>query len=124
MNMRSLIVTATLGAVLGAATAAPAFTQLIEQPGRMARMLPIRNVRQHDGFVTGEIVNATDGPVRDVELAIDYAWLWSRELRPGADDPSRVEYVTLAREIPPGGHSEFALIPTTDLPVRPDGYFV
>jgi hypothetical protein len=110
--MIAAAVSATLGAV---APVLAASNEIVEPARRMERMLPIRDVRLEHGVVTGEVVNATSPPMRDVRLDIEYQWRWTHEFRPGTDRFSRLEHLTVPGEIPPGGRREFAFRPDQPL---------
>lgn len=76
-----------------------------------------------DGTVEGVVMNQSRRTIRDVELMINYQWLWNDEFRPGAVSPGRTERLTLGDPIPPGGNAPFVYRPQSPLPIRSDGRF-
>lgn len=87
------------------------------------KMILVRNVTVKDGAVSGELVNQSSRPLRDVQLQIRYSWRWNNELKPGNDDFGTTVYHTVNEEIPPGKSAQFNYKPSSPLPSRPDGYF-
>jgi hypothetical protein len=83
----------------------------------------VRNVRVHDGLVSGTVVNRSGKVLRDVKLVIRHLWLWNNEFHPGTDDPSRVDYYTLHNEVPPAGQVDFSYRLSSPLPEGPGGRF-
>jgi hypothetical protein len=83
----------------------------------------VRDVRVHDGLVSGTVVNRSGKTLRDVQLVIRHLWLWNNEFHPGTDDPSRVDYYTVHNEIPPGGQLDFSYRLSSPLPEGPGGRF-
>jgi hypothetical protein len=69
--------------------------------------ITIRNVSVKDGEVSGEVVNSSSRPIRDVQLLIRYTWLWKNEMKPGEDTRSDAVFQTVEGEIPPGGSKPF-----------------
>ncbi len=90
-----------------------------------ASNLPL-DVRAHsasDGSVGGTLFNRSANPIADVQLMVNYAWLWKNETHPGDVSPSRSEYFRVAEQIPPGGSVNFSHRPLVPLPLRSDGHF-
>ena len=90
---------------------------------RLAQAVEVRDVRSHDGTVSGTIVNRSGTTLRDVRLVVRHQWLWNNEFHPGTDDPSRADYYTVPGEIPPGGRVDFTSRPATPLPEARGGRF-
>jgi hypothetical protein len=88
-----------------------------------SRLVGLADVKVNDGTVSGVLVNKSPHPIREVELLIDHAWLWSDERHPGEDNPGRSEYYTVHGEIPPNGSVQFTYHPSPPLPHRTDGHF-
>lgn len=90
---------------------------------KAAEVVVMRNVTVKDGEVSGELVNKSSHPVRDVQLLIRYIWQWKNEFRPGKDELGMAAYYTVDKEISAGGSVPFNYKPASPLPSRPDGFF-
>jgi hypothetical protein len=124
--MRLITITLLIGSVLLAQTkghAAAAAPATLVAPEKAAQVMTLRNVTVKNGEVSGEVVNNSKNPIRDVELQILYSWRWKNEFNPGKDDPGRADYYTIAKEIPPGQAVSFTYKPSPPLPARTDGNF-
>jgi hypothetical protein len=75
------------------------------------------------GVVGGTLVNRSTKPIRDVDLMVNYQWLWRNETHPGDVSPGRTEYFRIAEPIPPQGSVDFTYRPDVPLPARNDGRF-
>ena len=115
--VRALAFAATLLA------AAVALAQLEPASRAPSNMVAVRDVRSHDGVVTGVLINSSDHPVRDVRVLVRQTWQWADERHPGEDSPSTAGYYTLTDEIPGTGKLEFTIRPREPLPHRTDGQF-
>lgn len=89
----------------------------------IARIVLIQHVTVKDHVISGEVVNKSAHLLRDVELLIQYHWIWHDERRPGDDPPGRAVYFTLAKDIEPGTSVPFVYTPDSPLPNRKDGQF-
>ncbi len=90
---------------------------------QVAEVVSVRDVTIKEGEVSGEVVNKSQRLVREVQLQIQYTWLWNNEFHPGQDDPGRTVYYTVEREIQPGQSMRFVYKPSPPLPSRTDGVF-
>ena len=90
---------------------------------RVAEGVALRDVTVDGGVVSGVLTNRSDKVLRDVQLLIQYDWLWKNEFRPGEDNPGRAVYYTVPGEIPPGGQTTFTYRADPPLPARSDGRF-
>jgi len=90
---------------------------------KAAEVVVVRNVTVRDGEVTGELVNRSSRPVRDVQLLIRYIWQWKNEFRPGKDELGLAVYYAVDKEISAGAGVPFNYKPASPLPSRPDGFF-
>jgi hypothetical protein len=88
-----------------------------------AKALTIRNLNATASQVSGEIVNQTPHTIRDVELFVQYHWLWKNEYKPGRESPGRTDLVKIPQEIKPGGSVTFRHMVDPPLPSRQDGSF-
>src|SRR5439155_500144 len=64
---------------------------------RVAESVALRDVRVEGDVVSGVLTNRSDKVLRDVQLLIQYDWLWKNEFRPGEDNPGRAVYHTVPR---------------------------
>jgi hypothetical protein len=112
---------ATLICVLTVWTRADA--QKIESNPESARVT-VRNVTVNNQVVSGEVVNNSPHTVRDIELLLQYHWLWKNEFKPRDDSPGTVVSVPLQKELRSGESTPFTYTPQPSLPARPDGQFM
>jgi hypothetical protein len=123
----ALFVSLLVGLVLSLSAAGPgqgasAVTLLPSE--KAGAIVSVRNVAvKDDGELSGEVVNQSKNPVRDVELQILYSWRWKDEFHPGKDDPGMAVYHGIDKEIPPGQSVRFTYKPPKPLPKRSDGHF-
>jgi hypothetical protein len=124
--MRLITIALLIGSVLLAETkghAATAAPVTLVAPEKAAQVVTLRNVTVKNGEVSGEVVNNSKNPIRDVELQILYSWRWKDEFRPGKDDPGMAVYHVIDKETPPGQSMRFTYKPPKPLPSRNDGHF-
>ncbi|MBI2538920.1 MAG: hypothetical protein HYW04_03870 [Deltaproteobacteria bacterium] len=119
-GMAALVVFASLAVALGSALAA---ADGVLEDGKSAQVVSIVNLKVEGGVVSGELVNRSKWPLREVQLFIRYIWQWKSEFKPGEDVQGRAVYHTVEREIAPGGKVDFTYRPSPPLPSRADGYF-
>jgi hypothetical protein len=90
-----------------------------------AQKVEIRNVQLMENEVSGELMNKSRYPVRNVELLVQYHWLWKNEFKPGVESPGKGVFVNLDREVPPGASVPFKVaLEAPPLPPRTDGRFM
>ena len=89
-----------------------------------ANVVEIRNVVVNKDAISGEIVNKSPYPLRNVELLLQYHWLWANETKPGAISPGRSVYVPVNQEIRPGERATFSYSPDPPLPSSPAGRYM
>ena len=89
-----------------------------------ANVVEIRNVVLNKDAISGEIVNKSPYPLRNVELLLQYHWLWTNETKPGAISPGRSVYVPVNQEIRPSERATFSYTPDPPLPLRADGRYM
>lgn len=95
---------------------------LLEQKDA-AKSVAIRGLRATPTLVSGEIVNQTPHIVRDIELLIQFHWLWKNEFKPGKDLPGRTDILKIDKELKPGEAVSFRYIPDPPLTKRDEGWF-
>jgi hypothetical protein len=108
--------------ICGAQQALAATQPSIISPAQARRDVMVKDVRWHDGMVSGVVVNSSGVPIRDVQLLIDEAFLWKDEWHPGTSNPSRATYYTVHGTIAPGSSLVFSYR-GQPLPHRADGRF-
>ena len=74
--------------------------------------------------ISGVIANKTPHTIKDVQLMIQYHWLWKDERNPGEDSPGRTIIIPLNDQLEPGESHRFSYTPQFSLPSRNDGYFM
>jgi hypothetical protein len=114
-------VIAAFFAVMG--TQPQAATLATQEQAAQAVSVSSVNVNLKDGVVSGELINKSPRPIREVQLLIRYTWLWNNEMRPGQDELSDADFYTVEGEIPPGATRPFNYKRTRPLPSRPDGRY-
>jgi hypothetical protein len=102
---------------------AGANAQTVTAKDDASRIVEIQNLNVTPSRVTGELVNKTPHFVRDIELLVQYHWLWNNEFKPGEESPGRAVFVKLDKEIAPGKSLPFEYTPPFALPPRNDGQF-
>lgn len=118
-------------AVLMAAMAAGAFSfgagaamaQRLASPAEAAKAVAIKDLKAGTSEVSGVIVNNTPHLIREIELLIQYHWLWTNEFKPGLESPGRVVSLKLDKDLLPGESTAFRYVPNPPLPNRQDGRF-
>ena len=115
-----IIVTATFIflSVNGSAGAQTVLTQ--EQAGKA---VTIKDLNATTSSVTGVVVNNTPYLIRDVEVLVEYHWLWANEFKPGPVSPGHSAVIKLDKEIPSGQTGAFRYSPDPPLPIRKDGEY-
>jgi hypothetical protein len=122
MKLTKLFFIAALSAVpLVWSVESPA--QAILDQEQAARTLAIRKLDATASQVSGEVVNMTPHTVREIELWVQYHWLWKNEFKPGSEPPGRTDVVRINQEIAPGRSATFRHTPNPPLPARQDGWF-
>ncbi len=87
------------------------------------QVVTLQNVKVQGNVVSGEIINRSAQPLRDVQLLIRGLWQWKDEFRPGENPPGFAEYYTINKPLAPGGSMRFTYRLASQLPSRPDGDF-
>jgi hypothetical protein len=97
--------------------------QNVATPEAAAQKVEIRNVEVKGNEVSGELVNKSRYRMRNVELLVQYHWLWQNEFKPGGESPGKTIVVNLDKELPPGASMPFKA--TLDAPPpRTDGRYM
>jgi hypothetical protein len=101
-----------------------AHAQTVLTGAEASKVIRFRNLNATPDKVSGEIVNASPHAVRDVQLLVQYHWLWNDERNPGQDSPGKTIRVDLHEELKPGESMPFSYMPSPPLPQRTDGRFM
>jgi hypothetical protein len=88
-----------------------------------AKSVAIKDLKADASEVSGVIVNNTPHTIREIEVLIQYHWLWANEFKPGLDSPGRVASLKLDKDLLPGESTTFRYVPNPPLPNRQDGRF-
>ena len=104
---------------LGSAQAQTALTE-----AEASKVVKIQNLNATPARISGVIANASAHTVKDVQLLIQYHWLWNNEWNPGQNPPGRAVTVNLDKELKPGETMPFSYKPMPPLPERKDGRFI
>lgn len=120
---RLLFITGAALILVAGARPLSAISPMVETDDQAMTSVAVRDIKVEDHGVSGEVVNRSPHPVRDVELLVRYMWRWNDEFNPGREAPGRAVYVKVGKEIRPGKSAPFAYRPSTALPDRTDGHF-
>jgi hypothetical protein len=112
------------GLLIFTPTMQPAGAQTVLSGGEAQQVLRIESLTASPDRVSGVLVNASPHHIKDVQLLIQYHWLWTNERNPGQDSPGRAATVKLDRELMPGETVQFSYTPDPRLPQRGDGHFM
>jgi hypothetical protein len=88
-----------------------------------AKAVAIKDLKANASEVSGVIVNNTLHTIREIEVLIQYHWLWENEFKPGLESPGRVASLKLDKDLLPGASTTFRYVPNPPLPNRQDGRF-
>jgi hypothetical protein len=89
-----------------------------------SRALSFEKLDVNPSKISGVIANKTPHTIKDVQLMIQYHWLWRDEWNPGQDSPGRTVMIELNEQLEPGESHSFSYTPQFSLPSRNDGYFM
>ena len=96
--------------------------QTVLNSAEAGRTVALESVHASPSGVSGVVANRSPHIVRDVEILVQYHWLWENEFKPGQDAPGQTALVRLPDELKPGQSARFhhTLTPATR---REDGRF-
>ena len=111
--------------VFGLALAAGSVNaQTMVDRSEAAKSLQIESLKMNGNEISGLVTNKSPHVMRNIELRMQYHWLWNNEFHPGTDSSGRVVTITLDRELRPGESARFTYRPEPPLPARSDGYYM
>jgi hypothetical protein len=118
---KALAAALACAAILSCASALRAQTLLTSEEA--AKSVALEKIEVTPAGVSGIIVNKTPHIVRNVEVLVQYHWLWENEFKPGTNSPGQTATVRLNQELQPGQSAPFrhALDAGAD---RKDGRFL
>ncbi|HEX6174568.1 MAG TPA: hypothetical protein VF089_11180 [Candidatus Binatia bacterium] len=122
MKLRTLAIFATVALILPPLDWAGAQTVLSSQEA--SRALSFEKLDVNPSKVSGVIANKTPHTIKDVQLMVQYHWLWKDERNPGKDSPGRTVIIPLKEQLEPGESQWFSYTPEFSPPSRNDGYFM
>ena len=77
-----------------------------------------------DGAIEGTLRNNTGRKIGDVEVLVEYAWIWAKNSNVPDTSPGWSTTYTLPVELTPGESVPMNLAPLHPLPDRDDGHFL
>jgi hypothetical protein len=122
MRLLTLAIFATMVFISPGLNSASAETVLSSQEA--TRALSFEKLDVNRSKISGVIANKTPHTIKDVQLMIQYHWLWKDERNPGKDSPGRTVIITLNEQLEPGESRPFSYTRQFSLPSRNDGYFM
>jgi hypothetical protein len=122
MKLRTIIFSSAMVLVLSAV--APIGAQNVLTGQQASRVLSFENLDMNASKISEVITNKTPHTIRDVQLLIQYHWLWQNERNPGHDSPGRSAIIKLDETFAPGQSHRFSFTPQPPLPSRNDGRFM
>ena len=123
MRLLTLAVLAAMVFIPPGLDSASAETVLSSQDA--SRALSFEKLDVNPAKISGMIANKTPHTIKDVQLMIQYHWLWNDERNPGHDSPGRTVIIPLnGPQLEPGESQPFSYTPQFSLTSRDDGYFM
>jgi hypothetical protein len=115
-----------LSSTIFLATAArePVYAETVLTSQQAAKALSLDKLEVSPAKITGRVTNKTPHTIKDVQLMIQYHWLWRNERNPGQDSPGRTVIISLHEQLEPGESHDFNYAPQLPLPSRHDGHFM
>lgn len=101
---------------------APARAETFLPAPEASQIVAVRNVTVQNDVVSGEVINMSARPLREVQLLVRRIWDWENEFQPGNDNPGTAAYYTVGAVILPGKHAPFTYKLTSGTPSRSDGH--
>jgi hypothetical protein len=122
MRRRQSWLLVALAALTVPIDAAAARAQTVSNSAEAARTVAIESLHATSSTVSGVVANRSSHIVRDVEILVQYHWLWENEFKPGQDSLGQTALVRVPDELKPGQSARFqhTVTPATG---REDGRF-
>ena len=84
MRLRNTLAIISIGLSISL-IAATAHGQTVLDSNEAARTVEVRNVNVNENVVTGEVVNRSPHLLQNVELLLQFHWLWKNEMHPARE---------------------------------------
>ncbi len=116
--------------VLAACLAVVAGRGAVADPPRLLPLADVANAVSLaigvavDGTIAGTMTNHTDRRVGDVEVLVEYAWMWARDGEHDDTGPGWSRVYTLPVTLAPGASAPVNIAPLIPLAERDDGHFL
>ena len=123
MKIRKLPIIAMLTGLMVSFWGDDIHGQIVLNEQEAEKIVAVRNLTAKPSLITGEIVNRTPHVVRDINMLIQFHWLWKNEFKPGTDSPGRLDVLVIPQELKPAESIAFRYTPDPPLPDRKDGWF-
>jgi len=123
MRLRNTLAIASIGLSVFP-IAATAHGQTVLDANEATRTVEVRNVNVSENVITGEVVNRSPHLLQNVELLLQFHWLWKNERHPQDNSLGRSVFLMLDRNIRPGESAAFTFKPDPPLPARSDGHYM
>ena len=72
-----------------------------------AKSVAIEDLNANASGVSGVIVNKSPHIIRNVDVVVQYHWLWNNEFKPGDDSPGQTVVLRIDNELQPGQSAPF-----------------
>jgi hypothetical protein len=97
--------------------------QTVLSSSEAAKTVSIKDLNATPSAVSGVVANHSPHAIRDIEILVQYHWLWGNEFKPGRQPPGESTIIKLDKELKPGESVIFRHVPAPPLPERKDGRF-
>jgi hypothetical protein len=97
--------------------------QTVLSSSEAAKSLSIKDLNATPSAVSGVVANNSPHAIRNIEILVQYHWLWGNEFKPGRQPPGESTIIKLDKELQPGQSAAFRHVPAPPLPERKDGRF-
>ena len=104
--------------------ASAAIAQTVVTVEEASKTLKLENLNATPDRVTGVVVNESPHQVRDINILVQYHWLWNNEFHPGQNSPGELATVHLDKTLAPGASLPFSYTPRLSANERHDGRFM
>lgn len=122
-RLNSLVYGALLTVLALGLRVVPLPAQTVLDSADALKSIRIQNLQASPSMVTGVVANHSPHEIREIEILVQYHWLWANEFKPGDQPPGRAAFIKLDKALEPGQSMEFRYEPTPPLTARKDGRF-
>lgn len=110
------VLTLSVGATVVAA-------QTVLSSSDAAKSVTIQELKATTSLVSGVVANHSPHAIRNIEILVQYHWLWQSEFKPGPQSPGQAALIRVDKDVQPGQSVAFRYTPAPPLPERRDGRF-